>query len=362
MKRKALSILLAFCLLAGELFAFLPRTVGITAEAGTGKPESPSAYDLRPTPQLTALLERIEALEAATAAYYGTENTFGYVVRYLRSARYNDIKWQMLVGAPDSAYVSAMRAFDDLRRLEEVLLLEGDGFAYMLDFPHLCAAADAGLDFAGWAGDLITLAVEIGSQYEARRMLAGSGGSFGLYDYRADLDAKNLSALASENGGSLAMAMRSYYLEGGINTAITDFLRREMKDGGETLDAERTYRYFYDLLCGQNAQKETLFLAEAYGVKDDPRLRYVARAFAEELLHLRCSEIHGHREAEVFEVPATCNTNGYTLITCLCCEAVWETSVTQRLSHRYRLLEIPAAGDYPAVSVEICTLCGTRRS
>ena len=62
MKRKALSILLAFCLLAGELFAFLPRTVGITAEAGTGKPESPSAYDLRPTPQLTALLERIEAL------------------------------------------------------------------------------------------------------------------------------------------------------------------------------------------------------------------------------------------------------------------------------------------------------------
>ena len=172
MKSKILSFLLAFSLLAGGLFAFLPHLPGIRAQAAATEAVPPKTHGAKATPRLLALLERVEALEKATSE------------------------------------------FDDLRQLSEVKLLEGDGYAYVLDFPHMCAAADAKLDFAGWAGDLITLASDIGSLYEARLLLAGAEGYFNLADYNSDIAARNLYALSLQNGGRLSKGMRIYYTVG----------------------------------------------------------------------------------------------------------------------------------------------------
>ena len=362
MKGKALSILLAFCLLAGELFAFFPATVGLTAEAGFTEAIPPGSRGATPTPQLESLLTRVEALEKATAAYYGTTDTFDYVVRYIRSARYNDIKWQMLVGAPDSAYVSAMRAFEDLRTIRDVKLLEGDGYAYVVDFPHLCAAADAKQDFAGWAGDLITLASSIHSLEEARLQLAGAEGNFNLADYHADIDAWNLYALALENGGSLSKAMRAYYIDGGINTASTAFLLRETKTSAEKLSVEVLYDCFHQMLCGASAQTQTIALEEYYGVKESDPLHYAARAFAEELFHLFCGETHGHQTVTMSPTPPTCKDYGYTLVKCLCCEGTWKVDPVPKTAHVYQLTTVEPTRDAPGMHVESCTVCGNCRT
>jgi hypothetical protein len=80
-------------LLAGGLFAVLPHLPGIRAQAAATEAVPPKTYGAKATPRLLALLERVEALEKATAEYYGTENTFDYVVRYIRSRRYADFTW-----------------------------------------------------------------------------------------------------------------------------------------------------------------------------------------------------------------------------------------------------------------------------
>lgn len=360
MKSKALSILLAFLLSAGGLFAFLPLTAGFSAEASSLEVVPPSTHDAKPTVRFLELLTRVEALERATAEYYQTENTFDYVVRYIRSRRYADFTWQLMVGSPEPAYVEAMAAFDDLRQLGEIQILEGDGYAYVLDFPHMAAAADAKLDFAGWAGDLITLASDIGSLYEARLLLAGSEGVFNLADYHSDIDARNLYALSLENGGSLSKAMKSYYVEGGINTAATDFLLRDMQISPEELNTEVIYDHFHDLLCGESAQSQTVMLAGIYGVEKDERLHYAAQAFAEELFHLFCGESHGHQVVTLSKVAPTCKSHGYTLKMCLCCEDSWEENPVPKIPHEFDVLIIPPDEEYPGFRIDYCKGCGIR--
>lgn len=360
MKSKILSFLLAFSLLAGGLFAFLPHLPGIRAQAAATEAVPPKTHGAKATPRLLALLERVEALEKATAEYYGTENTFDYVVRYIRSRRYADFTWQLMVGSPDPDYVKAMSEFDDLRQLSEVKLLEGDGYAYVLDFPHMCAAADAKLDFAGWAGDLITLASDIGSLYEARLLLAGAEGYFNLADYHADIDARNLYALSLQNGGSLSKAMRAYYTEGGINTAATDFLLRDMQTLPENLSIKTIYEHFHELLCGETAQSQTTLLAGIYGVEKDERLHYAAQAFAEELFHLFCGESHGHQTVTLSKYAPTCKNYGYTLKMCLCCEDTWEEDILPKSEHEYHRLLYQPTEDYPGIRVDYCKGCGIR--
>ena len=358
MKPKALSILLALLLFAGGLFAFLTAETELPAQARRAEVVPPQSRDAAPTSRLLSLVERVEALEQATSAYYHTENTFDHVVRYIRHGRYGDLTWKALVGAPDPAYVLAMSAYSDLQVVEDFAFLQGNGYTYTVDFVHLCAAADAKLDFAGWAGDLITLAAGIGSSREAHLLLAAEEGSFNLADYHADIDARNLYALSLANGGSLSRAMRSYYLEGGINTAVTDFLSRELNTTPNALTPMAVYDYFYSLLSGETAQEQTLFLEDVYGILQDKRLRYAAQAFSKELFYGFCGENHGHQPVSLGTVPPTCRERGYTQMLCRCCQNTWYTDPTPVVSHEYQVLYIPPVEGYPGLRVEYCKICG----
>ncbi len=342
MKRKRFLCLLLACLLT----------------FGGSLPFSASAASAQTaTARFRQVLALIEQLDAATAAYYGVGDTFGYTVRYLRSERYGDAAWKWMVGSPDEAYVSAMAPYASLRAIEELQVLSGEP-GRVVDFTHLAAAADARQDFAGWAGDLISLAADIGTLYEARLLLGGEIGAFNLPDYYADIDACNLLAYADENGGGLAAAMRQYYVEGGVTHAVTDFLLRETGLAAEELTVDAIEACFLARLSGETCQPETLLLEGMYGLAGDVRLGYVCRAFAERLYSGYCGETLGHREVTVLTVEPTCVQRGYTCKLCTRCGAVWETDFLPATGHRYALIRTEPSATLPGIEVQVCVACG----
>lgn len=348
---RLLPCILFLCLLAG-LFSSFPVYA-----------DSNAVFDceMLPTERFLETLAAVEALEKSTEDFYGTSDTFGYTVRYIRSARYSDFTWDFMIGEPDAAYVSAMREYADLQTLEAFLLLSGKDRDYVMDFVHMAAAADAKLDFAGWAGDLITLADEIETLADARAMIASDHGHFDMTDFRADIDAKNLLALSDENGGSLAGAMRFYYLEGGLDTAVTDYLLRETGLSAEKLNTDAIEHFFYSRLTGDVCQKETKMLAELYGVWGDIRLEYACRAFAEELFRCYCGETLGHNAKTVMVSAPTCTDRGCVCHLCLTCGEIWETDFTPAAGHQPTLLRTQPTDALPGIESTVCGICGLHR-
>lgn len=337
---------LAVCLLAGVFFACAP----IRAQAS-------DAYTL--SDQITEVIERVEALERATEKHYKTKNTFDYTTRYIRSGAYSDIRWQMLVGTIDSAYEKAMRSYADLRKIRNLLVMtDRFGNRYCVDFVHMAAVADAKRDFAGWAGDLITLAADISSLYEARLLLASELGTFGSHDLRADIDALNLCALAKENGGSLSRAMRSYYLEGGIRTAVATFLWRETGLSDEEMSVESVYAAFAARLSGDACEEETLTLEKVYGVDGTDRLDYACLAFAEWLYRAYCDEMSGHEEIVLFVYPPTCVQEGYTCVVCRHCGRMERKDKAPALQHQWNEITFEPTETEPGCIKNTCMTCG----
>lgn len=344
----ALACLLAICMTAGVFSACVFGSV--LAEDG---------YE--PSEQIVETVGLVEQLERATEKFYKTKDTFDYTTRYIRSGVYFDFRWQLMVGELDPAYEKAMEPYESLRSKRSLAVMtDRSGERYYVDLPHMAAAADAKRDFAGWAGDLITLAADISSLYEARMMLGNGRSVFSKEDIHADIDAFNLWALAKENGGSLAKAMRSYYLEGGVKTATTTFLLRETGLCEEELSAETVYEALYARLDGEACQNDTLILEEVYGVTGSEKLQYACQAFAEWLYYAHCDEIIGHAEYELYVVPPTCTRNGYTCVVCRYCGKSRYTDIVMPLSHAFSELRTEPTEDAPGVVVELCGTCGFR--
>ncbi len=343
---RVLMCLSAICLLAGTFFA-----------CGRGVAFAEVAYT--PSEEFCEVLAQVEKLEKATEAYYHTADTFDAVARYIRSGRYSDVTWQIMVGKIDPAYEKTMRRFSDLREVGNLIVVtDQHGEPYCVDFVHMAAVADSKQDFAGWAGDLITLAVEANSLQEARLLMANEQGAFDAPDFRANIDALNLYELAKENGGSLARAMRSYYLEGGVQKATTAFLLRETGLTEETLSAEAIEAAFRVRLDEETCDEETLLLSDAYGVTGSEQMEYACRAFAEHLYRTYCKESGCHEEVAMCIYPPTCASFGYTCAACRCCGMMKQIDVIPASLHHISVTYTEPSETWPGYKQELCESCG----
>ncbi len=337
--------ILSVCLFSVALFAQAPKVC--------------AGQRYEPSEKLIALIERVEALERATRTYYKTAKTAAYASRFIRTGRYRDAQWEMMVGAIDPAYETAMLSFADLRAIDDfVALTDRAGCSYVIDFPHLMAVVDSGRDFAGWAGDLITLAAEIGSLSEAQQMIANEKSTFGASDLRSDIDALNLRVLAEQNGGSLARAMQTYYLEGGAEKAVTSFLLRETGLDEKELSIDAVEASFAVRIDSATCDRETLALANVYGVADSERLRYANRAFSTWLYRTYCGESVGHEQTVAFRIAPTCKQAGALYTVCRHCGEYEQQTLGVLQAHRFAETRIDPTESEPGVICRTCAVCG----
>lgn len=344
-KSRMLASMLLVCMLFGAFFA-QPLSVG-----------AEKRYE--PTETLVGLIDEIESLERETRLFYRNANTFEHAARYLRTGRYDDVRWQMLVGTIDPAYESAMLPFAHLRAVNDFIALTDEaGEAYIVDLPHLAAVVDSKRDFAGWAGDLITLASEIDSLHEAQRMIGNEESTFGASDMHSNIDALNLCVLAEQNGGSLARAMHTYYLEGGVERAVTSFLLRETGLRESELNIDAIEAAFAVRIDSATCETQTLALANVYGVTDSARLKYANRAFSTWLYQAYCAESIGHENVAAFFVSPRCDREGALYLVCRHCGKPSEQTVAAPKTHRFAKTYTEPTENEPGSVSKTCVHCG----
>lgn len=153
----------------------------------------------------------------------GYNGTIGYSTSTIKY-----IQWLYVAGPIDNDFVKLVSEQIELEILKSFPVPGNASIAY--DFTHFAATLHAYIHdvndsewtnmdyvidrYAGWAGDLSTLAKDIskktGNLDDIAKSLMGGDSSFGYNDYLADIDAVNLSHTLL-NGTSLVDAVKSYF-------------------------------------------------------------------------------------------------------------------------------------------------------
>ena len=188
-------------------------------------------------------------------------------------------------------------------------------------------------------------------------MLASEFGVFGALDLHADIDALNLVALGKENGGSLAGALRTYYLEGGVERAVTMFLSRETGLAEDAFDVDAIYESLFARLDEKTCEDETLMLENMYGVAGSPKLEYACRALAEWLYREYCEESAGHESIVMFVYEPTCIQDGYTCVACRNCGRMERANVIPAKGHDYVEIHTEPTETEPGSDAIRCKIC-----
>lgn len=146
------------------------------------------------------------------------------VCQYLRAKNYNGLLWGMIAGPLDSDFIKLVDV-----QIPYMYELYDPKNKMALDVPHFASSLDSTLyffgstdgykaDFAGWAGDLITVtgdAVSEGnaSVYDAAMALIGNTmrGSFTLVDLLADADAFNIGYILERMVRPINDLVKDYY-------------------------------------------------------------------------------------------------------------------------------------------------------
>lgn len=185
-------------------------------------------------------------------------------MEFIRSFRYNDGRWQAMIGGVDEDFVAfalnqgfeLMAEFIDPVTGYEVgtehLMASCDG-TYTIAPPSDPEMVNAG-DVAGWGGDLLTFYADWRQREETyasaydftieHLAVPGVETSFGFADLIEDADAFNLARIV-EAGTNIASATASYYSSNGSSNArFSDFYQERF------LNLETAGELAYQILVG----------------------------------------------------------------------------------------------------------------
>jgi hypothetical protein len=126
------------------------------------------------------LLDRVDRLEGLAEEYIMERqidaNATELCLQYLRKDRYNNEKWQGLMGPVDGTFVAYVEEHDPELKFSTHEVLYDLGTNRAIDFIHMAAVLNSyvrygdtislvvsniSTDYAGWAGDLLTFLEEI---------------------------------------------------------------------------------------------------------------------------------------------------------------------------------------------------------
>jgi len=204
-------------------------------------------------------------------------------LQYIRKDRYSSGSWQMLAGSIDNNFVTYVNnnkentvSFSDI--IDPVT-------GKTIDFVHAMASINVYKkatwnmlqEYACWAGDLCTLAVQVNNyassgQYtldeliEYSKKLLGSEestSSFGLSDMLADVDAVNIKNIMNDTI-SLEKAVYDYYVGSSIEVCenryqyFKDYLENTLYPGGEVQKVEGNDKIYDVALSYTGAQRGAL--------------------------------------------------------------------------------------------------------
>lgn len=200
------------------------------------------------------VLTKIKKLESISLKYneenQSANNAFVRVLQYIRQLRYNTNEWNMFGGtieADFSNYVlnnSENINVQELQSLQNIIIPATNN---RVDFVHMMAVMNVALkngvnstgnDLVGWAGDLLTLAIDvknsslIGTNKEkAESLFLNNNSSFSSSDFFADLDAINITAAyGALNAKSISNAMLAYYNQLTNSNKKSSFLKNVFND------------------------------------------------------------------------------------------------------------------------------------
>lgn len=188
------------------------------------------------------LFDEVEELQEAASEYITQSGSTSTVTelcfQYIRKGRYNDAKWNALLGAIDGDFVDYVDENYTID-LEDDDVIDDLSTHKDVDFVHLMAvlnvyykygdtASMSGMsvssDYSGWAGDLLTFLSEMYTyrtthdvvndtyqEYASMMLGTSTDSSFNSADMYADLDALNIYKDSTNSLNNLANALRSYY-------------------------------------------------------------------------------------------------------------------------------------------------------
>lgn len=191
------------------------------------------------------IISEVSKLEKLAKDYIqesgSTSDSTTLTLDYLRSMRYSDTQWNMLLGTPDagfSTYVTENGGVD----IQANDFLTDENTYKRTDFVHMIAVLDCyykygdsvrlngvldvSTDYSGWAGDLLTLTAEVYAYRTANSItdpdtlldyahsLLGTNkaSSFDTNDAYGDLDAVNLYKYEEFDLSKLSESLNKYYV------------------------------------------------------------------------------------------------------------------------------------------------------
>lgn len=179
------------------------------------------------------------------------------VSQYLRAKIYNGIKWVSIAGVLDSDFINEVN-----KQLKNPLIfsLYDPKFGVKHEVEHFAATLNGILvrnednrflvDFAGWAGDLVTVAGDsvttegYNSVYDAAIDLIGNSDSnittFSIHDLIADVDAVNIGREVIDSNLPLNEVIRQYYTNG-YKKRFTKFINNRFSGDLLTLRQQSEY-------------------------------------------------------------------------------------------------------------------------
>jgi peptidoglycan hydrolase-like protein with peptidoglycan-binding domain len=211
------------------------------------------------------------------------------VTNYYRKDKYASLMWAGVSGPINSDFVSFVNDQIDDQKFINLI----DPFTrYTVGIEHLMATLSAELyslissatitDFAGWAGDLITVYKTVldhkdeskygGDVFKCALDYIGNQsneGYFSFDDLLGDVDAVNISQiLKNDQGKSIYPAFLEYYYEVDLSKRFTNFFQNKFNSSIDELYDKATY-----YVCGNDplvtGMREKLL--DSYGISDIPQ-------------------------------------------------------------------------------------------
>lgn len=212
---------------------------------------------------LTDLIQQVEELQQLADAYIqqnqSNAQALDLTINYIRSKRYTDFTWDMILGSVDTAFASYVEnQSPHLGQLQQQQLITIKETGEQLDFVHLIAGIGAAYKGVAvvctWGGDCIQLAEQIKgsskSEEECIQALAPyfatkqeNDSLFPQSDWIADLDGVNIgSALTKQS--NLAEQLAAYYKQIDEYSRIYRFVQTQFGtvDTGDTASFRATVK------------------------------------------------------------------------------------------------------------------------
>lgn len=235
---------------------------------------------------------------------------------YLRSLRYSDAQWNMLLGTPDENFNTYVTSKGGINIETDAFLIDENTYK-RTDFIHMIAVLDcyykygdsvnlngvinASTDYSGWAGDLLTLMAEVYAYRTANSIsnqdvlldythsLLGTNkeSSFDTQDMYGDLDAINLYRGTEFDLSNLSESLKKYYID---KSSTANYTNRVDSSKNYLGNDEATIKSTAELLI-KNTVVQQYLIPTVAGQLTDLDYNVASQAFTDYILQKPYLEI-----------------------------------------------------------------------